>query len=712
MVICILTPMSEEQGEAPKKHPENGEGVAVADSQQPPSPQRRRRARKSRAFYITAVVIAGVVGGFISYFSLADSLAALGLPDPGRITTIGLPTARAMAWVLMALAVGSYLVSAFYVAPAIPENDNSMILQARLTADGHIAAQTGAYASFGVVVLSLFGVPAVMSDVSGTPFLQTLNPQMMFVAIEQIATAQVWLVTAVIAALSGIGGLFLRKWKYQPALFVLAVLMVIPLGMEGHSAAGGNHDWGTNSFLWHLVFMVLWVGGLMGLVAHSRRLGPDLTRAVKRYSLIALSAAIILSVSGVVNAALRIEFSDWLTTRYGLIITAKAVLTVVLVFFGAFHRYITIPQLKRRPELFTRVAFVEVFVMAATAGVAVTMGRTPPPPPLDPNLSTMEIELGYELKEAPGFLQMWTVFRFDILFGSIGLILAALYIYALLRLRRRGLSWSPVRTVWFMLGSIGLTVVMSTGIGLYIPATYAMHMLGHMVLSMVIPLFMVLGAPFTLILEAFNPGAPGKPNIHDWTVAFMNSRFVKFVTHPVTNVLQFVFFFYALYLDADFYEFAISEHAGHVIMNTVFLLSGFFYFWEVVGPDPVPKRYPTQIRLAVLFLSMPIHLYMGVYLMQLNEILGEGFYSELNLPWEPDLLKDQREGGGIAWAFGQFPLLIVVGYLFIEWLRDDRSDARRHDAKAAVDGDLDLEEYNAMLSALQEDGDQRHYRNF
>lgn len=666
--------------------------------------------RSSWPIYVGAALIAGVVGGFISLFFLADSLAALGIPDPGRLTTFGLPFFRGIAWILIALSIGSFLTTAFFLNPDIPNKDNSRLHEARLTVDGFIAKRTGAFAAFSVALIALLEAPLVMSDVSGTPLVQVLNLQMMSLALEQVATAQVWIITAVIAVVVGILALFSSKWAMQPVLFVLSILMFVPLGMEGHSASGGDHDYGTNSFLWHLLFMALWIGGILGLIAHGRRLGPDMTTAVRRYSTIALVAAGAMTISGLVNAAIRIEFSDWFTTRYGLIIVTKTALTLLLVFFGFVHRQLTIPQLKKKPQLFLRVAIVEVAVMAATAGVAITMGRTPPPPPRDPNLNSMQIVMGYQLTEAPSMGNMLTQFRFDILFGTIGLILAALYAYALWKLRQRGLSWSAGRTTWWMLGSLGLTVYMSTGLGMYIPATYSMHMLGHMALSMVFPLLMCLGAPLTLILEAFEPGRPGKPTIHDWAVALTHSKILAFITHPIVNVLQFLFFFYVLYMSFDLYQTANSEHAGHVIMNFTFLISGYIYFWEVVGPDPLPKRARTPIRLAILFASMPIHLFMGVYLMQLTEIMGLQYYLSLEIPWDHDFLKDQKVGGGIAWGFGQFPLAIVFGKLAIDWLREDRSESKFYDAKADVDGDADMEEYNRMLAELNRGGNQGHFR--
>ncbi|MDY3127652.1 MAG: cytochrome c oxidase assembly protein, partial [Corynebacterium sp.] len=602
----------------------------------------RGLVRGSWLVFAACVLIAGLVAGVVSQFLLSDSLAVLGIPNPGVFTTFGYPFLRATVWVLIALVVGSFATSAFFVSPVVPEKDNSKLLAAPLTVDGFIASRTGAWAALLVAGIALVEAPLVMSDLTGSPVWAVLNRDMFALAISQIVPARVWLITSLIAAVVALAGFLSRRWAAQPPLFFLAIALIIPTGIEGHSASGGDHDLGTNSLLWHLVFMTLWLGGLLGIIAHQRRLGPDLEIAVRRYSGIALAAAIVMVSSGIINAALRLQPADWVNTAYGRITLAKLVLTVVLVGFGVWHRQATIPQLAARPQLFRWIATMEVFVLAATAGVAVTMGRTPPPPPRDPNLSSMQILLGYNLEVSPTWLNVWAMFRFDLMFGTLGLVLAAAYGYALYKNKQRGLDWSAWRTTWFMLGALSLTVIMSTGIGMYIPALYSMHMLGHMVLSMVIPLFLVLGAPLTLVMQAFEPGQPGTPNLHDWVVAFVHSKTLRYLTHPVVNLLQFLVVFYALYLSFDFYHLAISEHTGHVLMNWAFLVSGYVYFWEVVGPDPLPHRRPTLIRLGVLFASMPIHLFMGVYLMQLNEILGVEYYQQLGLPWNPDLLADQR----------------------------------------------------------------------
>lgn len=658
---------------------------------------RQSEVRSAWPIYLVAVVVAGLVAGVIGYSFVGESLVALGIPDPGPVTTFGLPFFRAAAWILSALSIGSFLFSSFYISPRENGPDNSRMSQAPLTVDGHIAARTGAVAALLFAVIGLVMVPMVLSDVSGTPFAQSLDPTSWAIALEQVATSQVWLVCSVIATVTGVAGLVFHRWGAQPVLLLGSVLMIVPLGMEGHAATGGAHDYGTNAYLWHLVFMAVWIGGLFALIAHGRRLGPDLQTAVRRYSTVALFSIVAVALSGVVSMVIRIQVTDLLTTRYGLIITAKIVGTIVLALFGFWHRQVTIPQLGNRNGAFLRLAIGEVMVMAAVAGIAVTMGRTPPPPPLDPDLSPMEIQLGYELFVEPSYFNVFGMWRFEVLYGVIAILLAIFYLLGVRSARRRGKEWKSSYTAWWLLGCVSLFVTVSSGIGMNMPASYSVHMLGHMVLSMVVPLFMAMGAPLTLVMTVWEPGDPGKPTPHDWAKSFCSTRFVDIITIPWVNLLQFLFVFYVMYLYIPLYELAISEHAGHVIMNAAFLVSGYFYFWELVGPDPVPHRRPASIRLVWLFISMPVHLFLGVYLMMLTVVMGQEFYLSLELPWNPDLLADQREGGGIAWALGSFPLTFVFILLFLEW----RSDEKLHER--VVDERLDAAAQRHATGAVTSD---------
>jgi len=102
----------------------------------------------------------------------------------------------------------------------------------------------------------------------------------------------------------------------------------------------------------------------------------------------------------------------------------------------------------------------------------------------------------------------------------------------------------------------------------------------------------------------------------------------------------------------------------------------------------------------MVFASLPLHAFFGVVLMGMQTVLGESFYRSLQLSWHTDLLGDQRLGGGIAWAAGEVPLVLVMIALLIQWRRSDQRTAKRLDRAADRDDDAELAAYNAMLAEL------------
>ena len=645
------------------------------------------RARQSTLIYLIFALVAGVVAMVISAAFLNQSLAALGIPDPGLPTTAGLPFVRGIALILACIAGGQYLFAAFFVSPVDPQDYR----HTRLSVDQAVAVRTGTWALVGFAVVAFLLMPLYLSDVSGSPLSQTILPAMWPVAYDQVSTSLAFFWAAVIALIVAGFGFFTRHWMALPGLYIGAFLVLVPLGLEGHSAAGGNHDYGTNSYLAHLFFMQVWVGGLIALIAHERRKGAGLELATRRYSRLALISIIAMALTGVINAVIRVAWADLFTSGYGRVIVAKFVLLVVLGFFGYLHRARTIPQLNSNPAVFVRLAVVEVLVMAAVVGLAISLQRTPPPPPVLPDVNSMDILIGYKLFIAPSFWNVWTMWRYDLVFGSTGIILAVLY---LIGVKKHG-AWPISRTLWYLAGCAMLTVTMSSGIGMYIPATFSIHMVGHMILSMGVPVLWVLGGPLTLIMEAY-PGT----DLAKWTYALTQAKFLKVIMHPGLNTVQFVLIYYILYL-TPLFSLLVWEHAGHLGMNVIFLLSGTIYYWGIVGIDPQPLHHSPMVKSAYLFFSLPFHMYFGVYLMQLQKILAETFYSRLGMPWNPDLLFDQRIGGSIAWGAGMFPLIIVFGALLYQWLQSDRKEAAEFDERAAATGDEDINAYNEYLAAIR-----------
>jgi putative copper resistance protein D len=254
--------------------------------------------------------------------------------------------------------------------------------------------------------------------------------------------------------------------------------------------------------------------------------------------------------------------------------------------------------------------------------------------------------------------------------------------------------------VAWLAGCAGLLMATSSGLGRYGPAMFSAHMAQHMILGMLVPILLVLGAPITLALRALRPaGRDRPPGPREWLLAAVHSPPARWLTHPLVTLPLFVGSYYALYFSGLF-PAALPEHWAHQLMNLHFVLVGLAFFWPLVGVDPAPRRLPPAVRLGVVFASVPFHAFFGVALMSANSVIGGEFYRSLALPWVPDPLRDQQLGGGLAWASGELPLLLVVIALLIQWSRQDERSARRDDRRADADGDADLTAYNAMLRRL------------
>ncbi len=638
-------------------------------------------------------VLAGAIAAGIGALSLADALTATGLPDPGPVTTYGLPFVRAAGEIAAVLAVGSFMFAAFLVPP----QTNGV-----LDAGGYRALRLGTTASAVWTVCAVLLVPLTVSDVSGQPLREHLNPISVWSAASLIDTATAWRWSAFIAAAVTLASLPVLRWSWTPVLMAGALVTLVPLGLTGHSSAGGAHDLATNSLLIHLIAGALWAGGLLALLAHALRSGEHADLAARRFSALALWCFVAMAASGVVNGLVRIQLPELVRSEYGWLVIGKFVALCLLGVIGWRQRRCGLAALKTDPEArgsLIRLALVEAAVFGVTFGIAVGLGRTPPPP-LHTEPSAVEVAIGYGFDGPPTVARVLFDWRFDLIFGTAAIVMAVLYVLGVRRLRGRGDAWPMGRTLAWMCGCAALLFTTSSGLGRYMPAMFSMHMVAHMMLSMLVPILLVLGAPMTLALRALPTAGRGEPpGPREWLLAALHSRVSRFLTNPIVATVVFVAGFYGLYLGGVF-DAAVSNHAAHVLMNVHFLLSGYLFYWVVIGIDPTPRQIPQLGKVAMVFASLPLHAFFGVVLMGMETVLGETFYRSLLLSWHTDLIGDQRLGGGIAWAAGEVPLVLVMIALLIQWRRSDQRTANRLDRAADRDDDAELAAYNAMLAEM------------
>ncbi|WP_433471609.1 cytochrome c oxidase assembly protein [Saccharomonospora azurea] len=641
---------------------------------------------------MVAVAIVVLTGGL--------SYGVAGLTDPGDVTRYGIMVVRVGADLSAAVCVGSLLLAAFLVPPQ---------KSGMLSVDGYAAVRTAGTAAWLWFVFAIASVFFTAADGAGKPVTDVFDPVVLLNYVEAIEQPKGWLLTAALALLLALGCRLVLSWGWSVVLFGLSIGGLLPIAATGHSAAGGSHDVATNSLLFHLVGAALWVGGLIALLAHARRRGDHLPLAAARFSTIALVAWIVLGVSGVVNALVRVAPDQLLTTDYGLVVLAKVVALAVLGVFGHQHRKRSVRELADGAGggTLVRLAAVEVLVMFVTFGLATALSRTPPPLEIAAQPSTTELLIGYDLDRALTPLGVLTEWRFDLVYGTAAIVLAVVYLAGVRRLRRRGDAWPVGRTVAWLSACAMLLLATSSGLGRYSPAMFSIHMITHMTLNMLVPILFVLGGPVTLALRALPPAGRNRPpGPREWILALVHSPIAKALTNPVVALILFVGSFYVLYYSGLF-DVALKQHWAHVAMNAHFLVVGYTFFWPIIGIDPSPRQLPPLGKLGLLMASTPFHAFFGVILMNMQTVIGESFYRSLDLPWVDGLLTDQRVGGGIAWASGELPVLVVMVALLVQWARSDAREAKRQDRREDATGDADLAAYNAMLKQLADRGGSR-----
>ncbi|ALG11825.1 cytochrome c oxidase assembly protein [Kibdelosporangium phytohabitans] len=607
---------------------------------------------------VTVLAITAVIGG--------SAHALLGDADPGAFVRFSAALTRLVADGAGVLTVGGLL---FAVVITSARRDGV------LKAEGYAGLRIAGWAATAWVAAAGAMVVLDVADSSGHP-LSEMDFTRLVAGVDALETPKAWLITAALVLVLAVACRIALTWLSCAALAVVALFALLPPVVAGHAATGADHDIATDASIWHVTAAAAWAGTLVVFAVRKRK-ATGLMR--KRFTTLSMVCFGVLAVSGVLEGLVFTPVGDILTTRYGILLLAKAVILAVLALF------------------LKRALWTQAVVMAVGVGVSVGMARQPPPG-FFREQTPMDTLIGYDIAPSPSVWDFVTAWRFSLIFGTAAIALAVAYLLGVRTLRRRGDQWQVGRTAAWLLGCLVLLLATSSGVGRYAAGVFSVHMVTHMVLNMLAPVLLVLGAPMTLALRALRPSRE-EPGPREWLLAVLHSRFARVLTNPLIACVLLVGSYYALYLTGLFDQ-AVRWHWAHLLMNTHFLLVGYLFYWTVIGIDPGPRRPPYLGRLAMLFAVMPFHGFFGVIVMSSQSVIAENFYRSLAVPWIGDLLADQRLGGGIAWASGEIPVLVVVIALLVQWSRSDERDARRHDRDPESDDELAA--YNAMLSKLAE----------
>ncbi len=253
-----------------------------------------------------------------------------------------------------------------------------------------------------------------------------------------------------------------------------------------------------------------------------------------------------------------------------------------------------------------------------------------------------------------------------------------LYVLGVWTLRRRGDRWPVGRSLAWGAGMVFFYLATSSGLAAYDTVLLSVHMVQHMILSMVVPLSLALGAPVTLALRTL----PRQPR--GWLLALLHSRLAKVLGFPPLAFALYVLSPWALYF-SGWYDASLSSTYVHEMMHVHLVLVGALFFWPIVGVDPLPGRVSHPFRVLLTVMTLPFHAFLGVTIMGQSTLLGGDHYPSLRDgpmgAWLPDPYEDQNLAGGILWGAGDLVGVVFFVVLFVQWVRASMKEAVREDRR-------------------------------
>lgn len=281
--------------------------------------------------------------------------------------------------------------------------------------------------------------------------------------------------------------------------------------------------------------------------------------------------------------------------------------------------------------------------------------------------------------ELPGVLAAWALEPV-----TAGALASAAVAYGqACRVARAQTPGHPIAT-WrkaaFFGGLAVVAVALLSPVETYAGALLSVHMVQHLLLTLVAAPLLLLGRPGTLALRVVSPARRRR-----W-LRLARSRPVRLVTSPLLAWGLFAVAGWAIHF-SPLFDAALRSPPVHVAEHALFLATALLFWWPVVGDRPGRRPMAHPVRLLYLALAMPQNTFLALAVLGSGGVLYSR-YAELAgaRGWGPAALADQRQGAGIMWVAGDVVLLASVLVVAAAWARHEAGAADRAERAGALPG--------------------------
>ena len=268
----------------------------------------------------------------------------------------------------------------------------------------------------------------------------------------------------------------------------------------------------------------------------------------------------------------------------------------------------------------------------------------------------------------------FTQWRLDVPALVLIVALGAWYLWSARKVGRDGGRWGSGRAFAFVVLGLGFLLIATMAWpGAYESVLFYARATQTVLLVLVVPLFLAMGKPLTLLTEA-------QPKIGRRVERAVRSRAAKVVTFPAITTLLLVGVPMTMYF-TSWYTAVFASGTVRELTYLILMVPGYVFFWTLLRVDPVPREYPYGVAMWITAAEVIGDAFFGIAVIADQTLIGAAHYHAVGYPYGPSLATSQVLGGGIIWILGDFVGLPFLAVQLIQMMRADKLEAQEIDAE-------------------------------
>jgi putative membrane protein len=248
----------------------------------------------------------------------------------------------------------------------------------------------------------------------------------------------------------------------------------------------------------------------------------------------------------------------------------------------------------------------------------------------------------------------------------IAALALALVAGAYLGAARRARRWPAGRTVSFIAGVAVLAVALASPLAGSAEDRLSLHMVQHLLLTLVAPPLLVLGRPASLLMGAM-PHAEARA-----AAGMLRSPAGRVLASPLVASALFAAVLVGTHVPAV-YEATLRSSPLHATEHAAYFWSAVLLWAVVLGSEPLAGSASPLLRILALLFVMPPMALVGLALIGWNGAVYPSYGS----------VGDQHAAGWIMWVGGS--AVVAVATVVAGWHALVREDARQTTREARLD---------------------------